>query len=145
MNPATVNLDQVPDAQRPKRPVDMSERTRDLGLADARRSGEHHVQAQRRGRQSLRAPLLFDLQTCDQAVDLPLDRDKANHGFQIFDGLVGWRIGNLPLRDEQHLDHIGQAAGVGRLQRAGSRVAGSKKRQQQADAREHQSDHDAAQ
>ena len=140
-----VNLDQMPDAQRPKRPVDMSERTRDLGLADARRSGEHHVQAQRCGRQSLRAALLFDLQPRDQAVDLALDRDKANHGFQIFDGLVGWRIGNLPLRGEQHLDHIGQAAGVGRLQRAGSRVAGSEKRQQQADAREHQSDHDAAQ
>ena len=43
-----VNLDQMPDAQRPQRAIDISERARDLGLADAGRPGEHHVQAERR-------------------------------------------------------------------------------------------------
>ena len=140
-----LDLDQMADPQRPQRAIDVAERARDLGLADAGRPGEDHVQAQRRGGQALRAALLLHLQPCDQAIDLTFDRDQAHHGLEILDRLVGRLIRNVPHRREHHLEGAGQPAALRRLQRAGSSVGRRNAGDEQADAGKHQHDDDAAQ
>jgi hypothetical protein len=52
---------------------------RDLGLADAGRSGEHHVLAERCDRKPLLAALLLDLEPRGQPLDLLLDRAEPDH------------------------------------------------------------------
>jgi hypothetical protein len=76
-------------AQDVKRAVDLPERACDLSLANARRSGEHHVSAHRRHRQALFTTLAFDLDAGEQLVDLFLNRSKADHPLEFVQHLVG--------------------------------------------------------
>ena len=92
-----VGLDQMSLAQNLQRPKNVADHPRDLGLADAGRSGEHHVLADGGDRQALFAALLLDLEPRGQRFDLLLDRRKADHGLELFQrggdrGLVVFRL-----------------------------------------------------
>lgn len=97
-----VGLHQMSFPQHVQEAIDFAERARDLCLADAGRTGEHHVQAHGGDRQILRTAFCFDLQASDQFIDLVFYRCQADHRIEVFErifrgatrGYVLW-LGNL--------------------------------------------------
>ena len=75
-------------AQRAERTIDVADRARHDGLADARWSRKHHVPAGCENRQALLPPPALDLQAGEQLVDLGFHRVESNHGLEIIQRVI---------------------------------------------------------